>query len=465
VGSRSVHRDPGAVPGQAIVTEKTLAVAARIVDAWLPLKIAYARVPAASVGITYRGKLVYANGFGLADIENETPATPTTAYRIASNSKTFTAVGIMQLVERGKLRLDDKVAAYLPWFKAKAKGRDAAHITIRDVLSHHAGVFRDGVTPHWEDDDFPTVTQLKRSVSSISVVHENAVRFKYSNFGFALLGQIIEKASGSSYDDYMRDNVIGPLRMTRTAPDLTDESRKWLATGYSRPIPGVERERFVHCKTNAYASATGFLSTVTDLAKYLNALSLARNTTTLVGREAKKQLFHEYWRGGEEGSYGLGFSIMHSHGHKVVGHGGGFPGFITRVALDVDSDVGVIVLTNANDSPAGFIAAGIFDMIGRLSDPRKDYLAGPRIAGAPRFEGAYRNRWGDVIVVSLGGKLVAFPPQTDAPLREGTVLRPAGTSSFVMDSPFGTASPGERARFNGDRLLWGSQPMTRIAPA
>ncbi len=426
------------------------------------MRFAYARVPGASVGITHRGKLVYASGFGFADVENEVAATPKTAYRIASNSKTFTAVGIMQLVERRKLSLDDKVARYLPWFKAKAKGRDAAHITIRDVLSHHAGVFRDGVTPHWEDDNFPTQTQLKRSVSSISVVFENAMRFKYSNFGFALLGQIIEKISGSSYTDYMQRNIIGPLRMTRTAADLTDESLGWLANGYSRPIPGVERERLTHCTTNAYASATGFLSTVTDLAKYMNALSLARNTTTLIGRESKKQLFHEYWHGGEEGSYGLGFSIVHSHGHKIIGHGGGFPGFITRIALDVETDVGVIVLTNGNDSPAGFIAMGIFDMIGRLNDPRCDHLKGLRIAGASKFEGAYRNRWGDEVVVSMGPKLIAFPPQTDAPLRDGTVLRPAGAASFILDEPSSVASPGERARFSGNRLLWASQPMERI---
>jgi hypothetical protein len=100
--------------------------------------------------------------------------------------------------------------------------------------------------------------------------------------------------------------------------------------------------------------------------------------------------------------------------------------------------------------------------LARLDDPRKDYLTGPRIAGASKFEGAYRNSWGDEVVVSMGGKLIAFPPQTDAPLRDGTVLRPAGASTFVMDTPFSTASPGERARFTARRLIWGSQPMERI---
>jgi D-alanyl-D-alanine carboxypeptidase len=412
--------------------------------------------------MTHRGKLVYANGFGFADVENEVPATSKTAYRIASNSKTFTAVAIMQLVERRKLRLDDTIASYLPWFKAKTKGSDAANVTIRQVLAHHAGVFRDGVTPHWNDDNFPTMTALRRSVSSRSLVFENAIRFKYSNFGFALLGGVIAKVTKTSYEDYMTEQVIRPLGMRRTAPDLTEESTKWLARGYSRPIPGVERERFEHCPTNAYAAATGFLSNVEDLARYLNALSLQRNTTTLIGRESKKALFHAHWNGGDEGSYGLGFAVSYSHRKKIVGHGGGFPGFITRVSLNVDDDIGVIVLTNANDSPAGFIAEGIHDMIHRLSDPSRDYFKGRRITGASRFEGAYRSRWSDEIVVSTGPNLVAFSPQTNAPLREGTLLRPATASSFVMESPFPTDSPGERARFSGRRLIWGSQPYERI---
>lgn len=468
MGPRGVHRDPGAVPGEAI-DAKTLAVAGRIVDAWLPLKIAYDRIPGVAVGITHRGKLAYANGFGYADVESGTPVTPRTAFRIASNSKTFTAVAIMQLVERKKLSLDEPISKYLPWFKARARGRDAANVTIRQALAHHAGVFRDGITPHWNDDNFPTMTALRRSVSSESVVFENAVRFKYSNFGFALLGAVIAKVTNKTYDDYVTEHIIRPLGMRRTAPDLTDESRKWLANGYSRPIPDVERECFEHTPTNAYASATGFLSTVEDLAKYLNALSLARNTTALIGRESKKALFHEHWHGGDEGSYGLGFGVSRVNKKKIVGHGGGFAGFITRVSLALDDDIGVIVLTNSNDSPAGFIAEGIFDAIYRLADPGREYFRGPRLPKASRFEGAYRSRWGDEIVVATGSRLVAFAPQTNAPLREGTVLRPAGATSFFLDSPFSFDSVGEKTRFVLGRndtkarsVVWGSQPLDRI---
>lgn len=449
--------------------QRALTYTGRVVDAWLPLKAAYDRIPGMSVGITHRGKLVYANGFGFADVENGVKATPKTAYRIASNSKTFTAVGIMQLRERGLLGLDDKIASYLPWFRARAKGRDAANITIRHALSHVAGVFRDGTTPHWVSDEFPTAAELRRSVSRQTVVYENATRFKYSNFGFALLGAVIAKVGRSTYADYMTENVILPLGMKRTAPDLTKESRDWLAVGYSRPIPGQPRERFEHTPTKAYAAATGFLSSVEDLAKYVSALSLARNPTVLLDRESKKEMYREHWSNDIDGSYGLGFGVSRVGGKKIVGHGGGFAGFITRVALNLDDDIGVIVLTNANETPAGFIADGIFETIQFLANPSRDYFRGPRQAAQDRFEGAYRSRWGDSVVVGTGHKLISFAPQTNSPMREGTVLRPAGATTFVMDSPFSFASPGERARFvvagsraKARRVVFGSQPLERI---
>src|SRR5206468_3366822 len=147
--------------------------------------------------------------------------------------------------------------------------------------------------------------------------------------------------------------------------------------------------------------------------------------TKLLGRESKKELFRQHWTAPLDGSYGLGFDVSTVDRKRIVGHGGGFPGFITRLSLNLDDDVGVIVLANANESPSGFIAEGIFETIGRFADPSKDYFKGARAASLRRFEGAYRSRWSDRIVVSTGSRLVAFPPQTHSPLKEGTVLRPA----------------------------------------
>jgi len=449
---------------------RAIAQTTRILDAWLPHKIAYDRIPSLSVGVVHRGKPVYQRSFGFADVESKIPATPKTCYRIASISKTFTAVAVMQLVEQGKLALDDRVRSYLPWFRPRANTADARRITIRQLLSHTAGVIRDGNSPHWVTDEFPDAAGLRKSISDATVVFEHLTRFKYSNFGFALAGEVIQKASGVPYNAYVGAHIIRKLGMARTAPDLSGAARAWLATGYSRPIPHQARERFRHAETRAYAPATGFLSTVSDLSRYLSALTLKRRDESLLDKDSKKEMLREHWATGEEHEwYGLGFSISSIDRRKIVGHGGGFAGFSTRIALDVDNDIGLVALTNTNDPAVGLLAAGIFETIYKLVDGQPRYGAGARIPDQERYEGAYRNRWGDLVVVGIDTALVALDPRAASPVKQGTLLKPRGRDSFVMEPRSNTESPGELARFLFDpkrktarAVVWGSTPLERL---
>ena len=449
---------------------KAIRYTTRIIDAWLPWKIQYDRIPGLAVGIVHNGKLVYQEGFGYADVESKISVTPKTCFRIASISKTFTAVSIMQLVEQGKINLDDRVEKYLPWFKAQTKDSDSNNITLRQVLSHTAGVFRDG-TPHWENDKFPNLAGLKKSISNKSVVFENLTRFKYSNFGFALLGEVIKKASGLDYDEYVNKNIIKKLEMERTAPDYTKENEDWLAKGYSRPIPNKERGAYPHCATNAYASATGFLSNVSDLAKYLAAMSLKRKeANALVSKESKKEMLREYWPTGEENeSYGLGFDIHKIEKRKIVGHGGGFAGFITQISLDVENDIGVITLTNTNDSTCDLINTGIFETIYKFVDEKSKYGEGKKIASQDKFEGAYRSKFDDTIIVGIDTNLIAFEPKANSPVKDGTLLKPKAKYKFLMETKSNFDSPGEFATFIFERgekqaakVLFGETPSERL---
>ncbi len=452
---------------------KAIKQTVKIIDAWLPLKIQYDRIPGLSVGIVYQGKLVYQKGFGYADVEAKIPATPKTGYRIASISKTFTAVALMQLAERGKINLDDRIEKYIPWFKAKSKNFDSHNITIRQVLSHTAGVFRDGNTPQWATDNFPDIGEIKKAISSKTVVFENLTRFKYSNFGFALLGEVIQKASGMPYGKYVSTHIIKKLGMERTAPDLTVQNEKWLAKGYPRPIPNTPREVFRHAVTNAYASATGFLSNVPDLAKYLSALSLKRKLVKeLVGREAKKEMMRKYWATDDAlkgESYGLGFAVYEIEKRKIIGHGGGFAGFITMIALDVENDIGVITLSNTNHGSTGQINRGIFETIYQFMDEQEKYAAGKKLKDEKKYEGVYRSKWSDTIIAGVEARLIAIEAEANSPVKNGTLLRPAGKNSFVMESKFHFDSTGERATFifgkkakQATTMIWGSVPTERV---
>ncbi|OIO30389.1 hypothetical protein AUJ77_03380 [Candidatus Nomurabacteria bacterium CG1_02_43_90] len=450
---------------------KAIKYTAKILDAWLPYKIQYDRIPGLAVGIVHNGKLVYRKGFGYADVELKIPITPKTCFRIASISKTFTAVAIMQLVEQGKINLDDHVEKYLPWFKAQTKDTDSKNITIRQILSHTGGVFRDGNSPHWENDKFPDITGLKKSISNKTVIFENLTKFKYSNFGFALLGEIIKKASGLDYDEYVAKHIVKKLGMERTAPDFNKENNDWLAKGYSRPIPNKEREAFPHAETKAYAPATGFLSNVFDLAKYLVAMSLKRKEANiLVNKEAKKEMTREYWATGEENeSYGLGFDISKIEKRKIVGHGGGFAGFITQISLDVENDIAVITLTNTNDSSCGSINTGIFETIYKFVDEKSKYSKGKKISSQEKFEGAYRSRWGDTIVVGIDTNLVAFDPKANSPVKNGTLLKAKGKNKFLMEPKSNFDSSGEFATFifgrkvkRATKVIFGATPSERL---
>lgn len=457
----------------------------RILDAWLPLKIQYDRVPGLSVGIVHRGRLVYARGFGVADLATQTPASPTTCYRIASISKMFTAVAIMQLVERGALRLDDEVHAHLPWFQTKKSNEDTSHVTIRQLLSHTAGVMRDGTTPYWEHGSFPNVQTLRASIGNRTRVFENLTRFKYSNFGFAILGQVIEKVSGLTYEQYMTKHIIQPLGMTHSLPDLTPASAAWLANGYSRFIPGVpNRTGFAHVLTHAFAPATGFLSNVVDLAKFISLFSLCAplgstkkaRSQQIINRESKKEMLREHLRVIGNGmdieddcSYGLGISMYSVQNKKLIGHGGGFPGFITQARVDMEKEIGVITLSNANSESACYINTGIFETIFRLIDEKDKYFSGKLLQGQLLYEGAYRSRWWDQVVVGTGTRLIVFDPETCSPLKYGTLLKPKAKHRFAMEPASAFETPGEEARFvvparkkKATQLLLGAEPLVRL---
>ena len=436
-----------------------------LVDLWLPLKIQYDETPGTSVGIVYKGKLLYGRGFGFADIQKRKKADEKTLYRIASISKVFTTIAILQLVEAGKLRLDDKVTDYVDWFQAKTKHADAKNITIRQVLSHTAGLFRDGTTPHWETGKFPK--DLRNSFSKESLVLENVTGFKYTNYGFSVLGALIEKISGMEYTEYMNASIVGKLGLTNTHPDYRDDLSN-IATGYGRMIPREKRKVFSHYKTYAYAPATGFVSNVIDLTKLISSFSLASKGSKIIGREHKKEMMRAHEKTERGAEYGLGLEICQVADRKIIGHSGGFHGFITQVAFDPANDVGVIVLSNALGSSACEIAFGILESIYSFIDKRTEYSSSKKIHHA-MYEGIYRNVWGDEIIGKLGDSLIGFSPYIDSPLQKRVLLEPTGKPHcFIMRIPNVFDARDEIAEFidfkNGkaQEVIFGSHRAKRI---
>lgn len=439
-----------------------------IIEHWIPLRLLYDDIPGLSIGISHNGRVRYQKAFGYADLEEGRKLKKDDTFRVASMSKMFTAVAIMQLQEQGKLRLDDKVSKYAPYFKGKSKISDLSNVTIRQILSHASGLFRDGGKNYWQTSKFPKT--LRDTISPRSIVFENMVNLKYSNHGVSVLGDVIKKVSGLSYSDYVTKNIIKKLKLTNTYPDLPAEIPKNLASGYGMIMPMQEkREKFKHTKTHAYAPATGFISNTKDLCVFMSALSLSKtNRSKLLGRESIKAMSAAYdISSARDEIYGLGLSIVKIDERKTVGHSGGFPGFVTNAVMDTEENLVVIVLGNALRSFASAISFGILEMInGLVSMKGKFNLEKKKISS--RYNGTYRERWGDTLIVGVGDKLLVFGPRYNKPLFKPTILERKKGHTFVHTGKEGFDAPGEKVVFrklkNGkmQEAVFAGEVMKRI---
>ena len=162
--------------------------------------------------------LVWSAGFGVADTAAKLPMTPQTKFRMASHSKLFTATAVMQLREQGKLRLDDPVSKYLPWFQVKAADPDDPPITIEELLTHSSGLPREAGS-HWTTFDFPTTDELRGLMAERQAPFSPDVRWKYSNLAYSMAGMVIEAVSGQRWADYVQQHIYAPLGMTSSSVD------------------------------------------------------------------------------------------------------------------------------------------------------------------------------------------------------------------------------------------------------
>ncbi|MDH3457392.1 MAG: beta-lactamase family protein, partial [Gemmatimonadota bacterium] len=180
--------------------------ALHLLETWVDAQRAYEEIPGISMAVVHDQELVWSGGFGLAVPARNAPATPQTMYSICSISKLFTAIGVMQLRDRGKLRLDDPVTSHLPWFQIGDAYPDATPATIEGILTHSSGLPRESDYPYWSPPDFPFPTreQIRQRVGAQQELYPGATFYQYSNLGLAAAGEIVAAASGEDYDEYIR---------------------------------------------------------------------------------------------------------------------------------------------------------------------------------------------------------------------------------------------------------------------
>jgi len=456
---------------------------------WLPYRYPRADVPGYAVAVAHRGAVLLEQACGWADLEAREPLRTDHVFRVASHSKTFTAAAVLRLVEQGRLGLDDRVADHLDWVSGHRDPRMGL-VTVRQLLSHGAGIIRDGVdADFWQlRRPFPDGPALRAEILGADLVTDTNLALKYSNFGYGLLGQLIEAVAGETYGDHVRRALIEPLGLASTGPEPDSRTGLPMAVGYGRPDAEGTRQPLPAVDTGALAPATGFYATAADLARWFSALCLLGGTfedppadpladppadagaagqgrpvrrpgqakagalaRQLLGDEAKKEMRRPHWRAERPGQpdagdehYGLGLMLDRVANRAVIGHSGGFPGFITRSFADPSTGLVVVALTNAIDGPATQIAKGILGVLDTFltkgGRPERSRL---------RLEGRYAGLWGVLDVVATEDGLLVGSGDSWEPLAGPERLAPMGPGgrTFRIAEASSSSSPGETVTF------------------
>ena len=442
------------------VAPENLAEVLRYYDSWLGFNQRYQRIPGVQAAVYAGDRVAFSAAYGLADVEQEVALTEQHLFRIASHSKTFTATAVLQLVEQGRLRLDDKAAMHV----TEIVGTPVGELTVRDLLSHAGGVTRDSEeADFWQlASDFPDREQLLAVLRDAgSAVIPGNDRFKYSNIGYGLLGLVVEAAAGTSYNEYVQTAIVGKLGLSGLGPELDPRRSNEYAVGYSSLAYAAQRVPIDHVDTRALASATGFYGNARDLVTYFSAHLLGDDR--LLTDASKRLMQHPLWQTGEEEGprYGLGLQVSKVAKRDVFGHAGGYPGHITKSFVDGERRIAVAVLTNAIDGAATQLAEALLKLVDlaeqSLTPPHHpgqvQSLTTPQgsedraVGDLARFTGRFANLWGVMDVVQLGGRLYSLDPTAPDPTAEPQTLVVDGDSSLRVTGGSGYGAYGERYRY------------------
>ena len=309
------------------------------------------RTPALAAGVARRGELLWDAGIGTADLGDPTVVLgPDTQFLIASNTKTFTAVLVMQLRDEGRLGLDDDIALHLP-------GSAHPGVTIRQLLSHSSGLQREPVGDFWETLAPPDPALLLDNFNAAERIGRPHDRWHYSNLGYMMLGELVARVDGRPWADSLQARLLDPLALARTTLTLQPPCA---GRYYVPPFTDVPIEEPVII-TGSLAPAGGLASTVADLARW-HAFLLAPDAAILHPDTAEEMRQPQMSADEATGDgYGLGLYLLRRDGRVWFGHTGGAPGAITAAFTHAESGTTAVVLTNnsvARDPAATAVGLG-----------------------------------------------------------------------------------------------------------
>ena len=403
-------------------------------DIWLEGQQLKHDVPGFSVGVVHDQELIWSKGYGFADVTNKIPATDQTLYRIASITKTFTATAVMQLVEQGKLSLDDPVSKYLPWFTPK-NAEPTQPVRVWHLLTHTAGLQQNPPGTDWDKLEGPDIATVSSATRATQLSLPTQRRPNYSNYGFMVAGALVAQVSGVPYTRYVWEKVLQPLGMTNSFFLDGTETCPGLAVPYGRRLAGQARGIEPQFKQGELMAAGGLVANVRDLAKWA---SLQFNESdeykgpVLTGRSLREMHRPRFLVADWSQGFGLAWWLIRGEKRADIYHAGGLPGYISGLLINPASRVAVIALINSDTGLP--LTRAVMKIV---SGPIAASATPPETPAAPaadlaRFEGLYRDRWGRYArVVVLSGKLRIINLDSEDIETAITTLKQIGPTRFL----------------------------------
>ena len=404
-------------------------------DTYIPREMQRWNLPGLSIAVVKDGKVIYMKGFGYADVTKKIPATENTEYQIASNSKAFTGTATALLDYYGRLKLDEKVKTYLPYFKMQDDYL-TEHITVRDVLSHRIGyeTFQTDLL-NWASTK--TRRELVENMANVTPRYGFREKYGYCNMGFVTAGEVILAASDTTWDDYLKYHIFKPLGMDRTGTTYQNFISSPNASKAYTMIDGKLIE-IIPAKVDNIGAAGSMTSNVKDLSKWLmlqlaegkydgkqiipaEVIQKTRQPNTIVSNGTKK--------GSSVTTYGLGWFMKEKNGMRIITHDGGANGFLSKTVLIPEENLAYVILTNSdaqyffdaldgqitNDlikQPYTNISAAYYDFFKKNSSEEQDAIDKLRKEVAAykskkdeykKLEGSYTNKvYGKIFIKDKG---------------------------------------------------------------
>lgn len=423
---------------QSIGDHPRVAEALGVAEVWLEAQRAYERIPGISAALVHDQELLWSGAWGHAHPERSEPATPRTLYSICSISKLFTSIAVMQLRDRGLLALSDSLREHLPWFTLRQRYPDSPPVTIEGILTHSAGLPRESDHAYWSAPDFafPTREEIIAALGEQETLYPAWRYFQYSNLGLTLAGELVAAKSGQPYEAYVRANILEPLGLDDTSPEIPLEHRGGrLATGYSALDREGKRNEVPLFQAQGIAPAAGYASTVEDLARFASwQFRLEGQREEVLRPQTLQEMQRVHWVDPSwETHWGLGFSINRRKDKTFVGHGGSCPGFRSQLLLQMDDEVAAVFMANASGVNTAKFVNGMYDLVApavrEAVEEREDEaaVAAAETAPGPDLEpylGTYSEQpWGgETAAVRWKGGLALLGLPTDDPAARLTRL-------------------------------------------